>query len=137
METLQIIRNYNSFEIPKTRKEIAEYLITVIKSEKSLDDQDRKLLDDFNVEFEYDISGTLENSTGLIGGSHYNPFSQKQKYLYLYDDPGKINLFINLTGEGNFLNKNGINTVFIIIRVKWFCNMNSGFICHYEKIQLK
>ncbi len=108
METLQIITDYNSFEIPKTRKDIAEYLVTVISSDKSLDEQDRKLLDDFKIEFEYDLYRTLEHSTGLIGGSNYNFFSQKQKYLYLYDDPGKINLFINITGEGDFLNKNDI-----------------------------
>lgn len=108
MEALQIISDYNSFDIPKTRKEIAGYLKTIIKSEKKLDEQDRKLLDDLKVEFEYDLYGTLKNSTRIIDGNNYDLFSQKQKYLYFYDDPSKINLFINVTGEGNLLFKNDL-----------------------------
>src|SRR5574338_59291 len=106
METLQIIPDYNSFEIPKTRKEIAEYIEKVLQSADKLDGADKEFLADLKIEFEYELFGTLEKSEGLINGEDYNPFSQKQKYLYLYDDPGNFNIFINLTGEGDFLLKN-------------------------------
>lgn len=110
METLQIIPGYNSFEIPKTRKEIAEYLGKVIQSETKLDEADMQFLDDLKVEFEYELSGTLENSIGIIDGGDYDFFSQKQKYLYFLNDPDKINLFINITGEGDLLIRNDINS---------------------------
>ncbi len=110
METLQIIPDYNSFEIPKTRKEIAEYLGKVIQAEQKLDESDKNFLDDLKVEFEYELTGTLENSIGIIEGGNYNFLSQKQKYLFFYNDPDKINLFINLTGEGSLLYKNDISS---------------------------
>ena len=47
METLQIIPEYNSFEIPKTRKEIAEYLGKVLQSEQKLDEADNYIGDYF------------------------------------------------------------------------------------------
>ncbi len=108
METLNIIRDYNSFEIPKTRQEIAGYLNQVINAEKHLDQADRGFLNDLKTEFEYELFGTLKNTTGLINHGDYNPFSQKQKYFYYYNNPDKMSMFINLTGEGNFLVKNDI-----------------------------
>ena len=108
METLQIITDYNAFEIPKTRSEIAEYIKTVVQSESKLDAPDREFLDDLKIEFEYDLYGTLNESERLIGSEGYDFLSQKQKYLYYYNDPEKINLFVNLTGEGNLLVKNDI-----------------------------
>ena len=61
METLSIIPDYNSFEIPKTRKEIAEYLKTVIDSESGLDDADQAFLNDLEIEFENELSGILSD----------------------------------------------------------------------------
>jgi hypothetical protein len=110
METLRIIKDYNSFEIPKTRKEIAEYLNQVINSEELLDQADREFLYDLKTEFEFELFGTLKNTSGLIDSGYYNLFSQKQKYFYFYNDPDKINLFVNLTGEGNLLIKNDISS---------------------------
>ena len=108
METLSIIPDYNSFEIPKTRKEIAEYLKTVIDSESGLDDADQAFLNDLEIEFENELSGTLDNSVRLIDNDNYNFLSQKQKYLYFFNDPDRFNLFINLTGEGDFLLRNNL-----------------------------
>ena len=85
METLSIIPDYNSFEIPKTRKEIAEYLKTVIDSESGLDDADQAFLNDLEIEFENELSGTLDNSVRLIDNDNYNFLSQKQKYLYFFN----------------------------------------------------
>lgn len=108
METLQIIPGYNSFEIPKTRGEIAGYLKKVIRYKSTLDKGDKEFLDDLQTEFEYELYGTLKESERLIDGGRYDFLSQKEKYLYYYDDPGKINLFVNLTGEGNLLLMNDI-----------------------------
>ena len=110
METLGIINNYNSFEIPKTRKEIAGYLNEIINSESRLDNSDQVLMNDLKIEFEYELYGTLNNSTRLIGNENYNFLSQKEKYLYFYNEPEKFNLFINLTGEGDLLLKDNLES---------------------------
>ena len=108
METLQIINNYNSFEIPKTRGEIAGYLKQIILNKSKLDNVDKKMLQDFIIEFEFDLYGTLDNSQSMIGKGKYDILSQKQKYLYYYSEPGKFNLFINLLGEGEAIFNNDI-----------------------------
>ncbi len=108
METLQIINDYNSFELPKTRGEIADYLKQIMKNENKLDDVDKKILQDLKVEFEYDLYGTLNNSQSMLGKGEYNIFSQNQKYLYYYNQPDKFNLFINLLGEGEVIFNNDI-----------------------------
>lgn len=116
METLQIIDHYDSFEIPKTRGEIADYLKQIIKNENKLDNADEKILQDFIIEFEYDLNGTLNNSQSMIGKGKYDILSQKQKYLYYYNEPEKFNLFVNLLGEGEVIfnndlkNKNNLST---------------------------
>ena len=116
METLQIITDYNSFELPKTRGEIAGYLKQIIKNESKLDYVDKKILKDLKVEFEYDLYGTLNSAQSMLGKGEYNIFSQKQKYLYNYNEPDKFNLFVNLLGEGEVIfnndveNKNNLST---------------------------
>lgn len=113
MENIGVINDYNSFEIPKTRMQIAEYLKEVIKNQIVLDKVDKETLEDFKIEYEYELFGTLENSQKIISGNGYNVFSQKQKYLYFLNKPGKANLFINLVGEGQIIfyndNENNIN----------------------------
>lgn len=106
MEALQIIHNYNSFETPKTRKDIAGYLAQVIKNEDELNNVDKKILNDLEIEFEYELSGTLSNSQSLIGGNGYDLFSQKQKYAYYYNDSKKFNIFVNVLGNGELIGDN-------------------------------
>ena len=111
METLQIIQNYNPFEQPKTRREIGDYLKDVIAHEQQLDMVDQKILGDLEIEFEYEIYGTLKSSESLIGDGSYYPFNQNERYLYFYDEPQKANLFINLIFDGEliFRNNSGLN----------------------------
>lgn len=106
MEALQIIPDYNSFEIPKTRKEIGDYIKTIIANKQKLDENDKKYLNDLEVEFEYEVYNTFHNSASLIGDGNYEFLSQQQKYLYYYNNPDKINLFVNLIGEGQLLLRN-------------------------------
>ncbi|MDR3610513.1 MAG: hypothetical protein P4L27_08130 [Ignavibacteriaceae bacterium] len=101
MDALGIISNYNSFELPKTRHEIASYIKTADSLKDKLDGVDRSILNDLQTEFEYDIYGTLNNSMSLFGSGNYNPFTQNEKYLYYQSNPGLGNFFINLTAEGD------------------------------------
>lgn len=106
MYALRIISNYNSFDLPKTRRQIGTYLKETNDKSDELDAADMSLLDDFKIEFELEYSGTLNNSVSLFGGSDYGIFNQKEKYIYLQNQPGIGTLFINLTGEGDLLLRN-------------------------------
>ncbi len=110
MEALHILKDYNSFEIPKPRKDIASYLKEVIASADKLDKIDLETLEDLKIEFEYELFGTLSNSQSMIGPGKYDLFSQKAKYFYYYNDPHKANLFINLLGEGEGIFQNDRTT---------------------------
>ena len=106
MDALGLISNYNSFELPKTRHEVASFIkeIDILKSK--LDPVDHSILEDLKTEFEYDLYGTLNNSMSLFGKGEYNPFTQKEKYLYTQTDSGYGTLFINLTAEGDAIINN-------------------------------
>src|SRR3990167_4738331 len=67
---------------------------------------DQKILGDLEIEFEYEIYGTLKSSESLIGDGSYYPFNQNERYLYFYDEPQKANLFINLISEGELIFRN-------------------------------
>ena len=103
MDALQIISEYNSFEFPKTRHQIADYLKVANDKYNKLDAVDKAILDDYKAEFEYEYSGALNNSVSLTSGNGYGIFNQKEKYVYLQNQPGLGNLFINLTAEGEVL----------------------------------
>ncbi|MBK7106689.1 MAG: hypothetical protein IPH62_15555 [Ignavibacteriae bacterium] len=107
MSSQQIITNYNSFELPKTRKEISKYLIEIKKSEYIIDDIDQLKFNDFLSEFELDIFSTLDNSESLIPNWDFNYlFSEKEKFLYKYSDTNNTSLFVNFIGKLDFLNRN-------------------------------
>ncbi len=107
MQTLNIIEDYNSFEIPKTRSEIKTYLVQITKNINKLDKIDKKKLNDFVSEFEYDLFGSINNSVSFF--NELNPayiISDKEKYLFSYTDSNKANIFINALGMLNYLTKN-------------------------------
>jgi hypothetical protein len=103
MDNLQLIENYNSFEMPKTRKEIANYLSQIIDTSNQLDEADLRMLEDFKVEFEYELFGALENSQSLIGSGEYDFISQKEKYFYYFSQKSKMTLFVNLIADGEII----------------------------------
>jgi hypothetical protein len=110
MENYHLINNYNSFEIPKSRNEIAGLLSQIITNENRLNDIDKRILNDLKTEFELEISGTLNNSASIIGGKDYDLFSQDEKYLFALHDPGKASIFINLLTEGEFITRSAFHS---------------------------
>jgi hypothetical protein len=101
MDALGFISGYNSFELPKTRHEVVSFIKEVDLHKSKLDAVDQLILNDLKTEFEFDLYGTLNNSISLFGKGDYNPFSQKEKYIYTQIDSGLGSLFINLTGEAD------------------------------------
>ena len=82
METLHIISGYNSFEIPKPRADVAGFIKQVIANQDKLDQIDKRILKDLEVEFEFELYGTLNNSQSMIGQGGYDLSSQGGKYFY-------------------------------------------------------
>ncbi len=112
MQTLDIIDNYNSFELPKTRKEIAGYLSKIILRINDLDKIDQLKLNDFISEFEYDLFKTKNNISTLIPNYRFNYLTtEKEKYLFAYTNSTNTNLFVNALGILNYLNENQNQTV--------------------------
>ncbi|MCP5064037.1 MAG: hypothetical protein GY936_16470 [Ignavibacteriae bacterium] len=107
MNTIGIIEDYNSFELPKTRSEITKHLIEITKKQINLDSIDKKKLDDFINEFELDIkNSTLESESFIPNGQLKYLLSDKEKYLYSYHDSNKVSVFVNLIGKLDYLSKN-------------------------------
>ena len=105
MNYLNFLKDYNSFQIPKTRNEIASHIKNLIPYQDKLDEPDRELLNDLLIEFEYDLFGTFDNSSSLISNSSYNFFSDYEKYFFFFSDDARFNLFINLIAEGEIISK--------------------------------
>ncbi len=104
MQTIGIISNYNSFELPKTRKEIKNHLIEIITKYEKLDRIDQNKLADFMTEFEFDLVSTLNNSESLIPNLESNPlYSDKEKYIYSYHNTDGTSFFLNFIGKAYYL----------------------------------
>jgi len=113
MNYKHIVANYNSFEKPKSRKEIAAYLVEISKNKELISAIDIEILNRFLDEFEFDLYGTTKNASSMFSGSDkYSVFSDKEKYLYFLNDSSKINLFLNFVGSGEMIyaNNRQLNT---------------------------
>jgi capsule assembly protein Wzi len=111
MNTISVISDYNSFELPKTRKNIKEYLITIVDSIDQLDRVDKNKLDDFLIEFEIDLATTFKKSESLIPQFNFEYLiSEREKYLYSYYDLEGNSVFINFIGKLDNLNQSIINS---------------------------
>jgi hypothetical protein len=108
-DALHTIENYNSFEIPKTRREIAEYLNQINEKSESLSPIDKQILADFLSEFEFDRTGILTKAISPFAVIEYSPLSEKEKYLFYFVDKDRANLFINLTTQVGMIFNNKIH----------------------------
>lgn len=107
MNSLHLIENYNSFETPKTRKDIVKYLKEIITVEERLNIIDARTLNDYLIEFEFDLSYSNDSYYSLFNDTTETPlFNQKEKFLYYYTDSSKFSTFINFVGSGEYLYSN-------------------------------
>ncbi|RPI18429.1 MAG: hypothetical protein EHM58_05675 [Ignavibacteriae bacterium] len=84
----KVINNYSPSMIPISRREIAGFLKEIENKRTNISSTDKKLLDDFNIEFEYDINRTLKKSVSLFSDFKISNIftNKKQKYLYAMAD---------------------------------------------------
>ena len=75
MQTLKIIFDYNKANIPISRENVAVYLKTVVAAKNKITSVDREILKDYEIEFEYDMYGTLKNAAPLFKEGFKNIFS--------------------------------------------------------------
>ncbi len=106
MDSYQILNNYDEFEIPKTRKQIAGYLNEIISAKGKLAPVDLKILNDFITEFEYELKATTKNFSAVSHSGLKNVFSQKENFIYYFTERNKFSAFINFIGDGTYLSRN-------------------------------
>lgn len=113
MLTNKVITGYSSSMAPISRREIAKYLTEIRSNSNKLSRTDKKFLDDYSVEYSFDINKSIDPNTTASFFSDLK-FSdifrdKKQKYLYAKADSnasffwdGIINLrYIGANGDVN------------------------------------
>lgn len=93
MEMKGIIGKYHDAILPLSRRQIAEFLITVRQVEEQLTTVERNTLADLFVEFQFDIFKSSDNYHSLFDSPETTVsrtaaefFSEKEKFLYAYTD---------------------------------------------------
>ncbi len=91
MQLMKIIPEYNSSDIPISRGEVGKYLITVINKSGKITSTDKKLLIDYEIEFEYDMFGKTSKQISVFSKKGpKNIFNNnKQKHIYFSTDSSK------------------------------------------------
>ncbi len=100
MQTSSIISDYNSFELPKTRKEIGRWLKTIEENSNQLNVVDKKILTDFLNEFYLETDTELSSASFITEGKIDYLFGEREKYIYSYANPHNgTSFFANLLGD--------------------------------------
>lgn len=88
MVTLKIIENYSSSMKPISRGEIAKYLSEINGKRNKISTTDKKILNEYLVEYEYDIKKTLKNTLSFLPSFKFSEIlnNKKQKHLYAATD---------------------------------------------------
>jgi len=98
MQTMKITPDYNPGNIPISRESVVGFLRLIEANSNRITSVDKKFLNDYKVEFEYEFDGTIKKSTSLFKEIK-NIFSDdRQKYLYAYTD-SNATLFLDALGN--------------------------------------
>lgn len=124
MLTLELIPDYNPANIPISREAVSGFLKVIKDNQNRISKVDRKMLGDYEVEFEYELNGTLKKSASLFKSLKYTFSDDKQKYLYDYAD-SNATLFLDGLGSlsqrgstGDSLGRNSITLGELGFRVR-------------------
>ncbi|MCU7490885.1 MAG: hypothetical protein HF312_14575 [Ignavibacteria bacterium] len=111
MNSLGYISGFNDFERPTTRRAVAAFLKEVLPLKGRLDLSDKRLLQDFQNEFEFEISGTLKETRNLIADSSFSFLYQGQKHIYSFADSGKASVFIDFLADYETISENSFKPI--------------------------
>jgi hypothetical protein len=110
MLTNKVITGYSSSMAPISRKEIARYLAEIKGKSSILSKTDEKFLDDFWVEYSYDIYGSInpKATSSFFSDLKISDIfrDKKQKYLYAKADSNS-SFFWDILGSGRYIGANG------------------------------
>jgi Capsule assembly protein Wzi len=96
MQTMEIIPDYNPANIPISREAVASFLKIISDNSKRITNVDKKTLNDYYIEYQFELNGNLKNSEWLTH-NFKNIFSNnKQKYLYAFADSNATLFFDGL-----------------------------------------
>lgn len=108
MQLMNIIEDYNSSSIPVSRQQVANYLKVINDKKSNLNNIDKSILQDYLVEFEYDVNKTVNSGYALFKKFDVKDIfsDKKQKYLYNYID-SNASFFFDVNGFISQRNSNG------------------------------
>jgi hypothetical protein len=102
MEVKRIITRYRDAIQPMSRRQVAEFLMTIQDQKSQLSNSERGWLQDYISEFQYDINGSTERIHSLIdseepsfGDALAKTFSNREKFFYAITDSG-VSFFSNI-----------------------------------------
>ncbi len=106
MMSMKGLIDYNNASIPISRRRVAAYLSELDKERDKLSATEQKILGDLDVEFSYDMTGSMDKSYSLTenltpGGILGIFDDSKQKYLVSYTDPD-FSLFLDGIGAVSY-----------------------------------
>ena len=99
-----IIKNYNPFEIPKTKTDVISFLAELVKQNSKLPEIDKQKLKYFIREFSFDISKSTETLKSFAGNGLDYLNSDYPKYLF-FSSGREGSFFANLIAGGNGISK--------------------------------
>lgn len=88
---------YDNAMIPLSRREVANDLLAIDKSREQLSSAEQQFLDKFEQEFMHEIDPSRENPTVLLSDGFDGFFSDREKYLYRYND-SNVTSYIQFLG---------------------------------------
>ncbi len=99
MELKGIISHYHDAVLPLSRKQVAEHLQLIKQHQNEITETESLQLEDFFIEFQFDISHSLENTYSFVDSTGINAFggglfSNAQKYLFGYSD-SNVTMFVD------------------------------------------
>src|SRR3990172_11066981 len=108
MMTRKVIDNYSSSMLPISRREIGRFLIVINSKKSKISSSDKKLLDYYLVEFEYDTYGTMKKSSSFFSKKGVGEIfsNKKQKYLISSVD-SNTSFFWDAIGELRYIGTDG------------------------------
>ncbi|MDZ4712107.1 MAG: capsule assembly Wzi family protein [bacterium] len=98
MMTMKYIPDYNPANIPVSRESVASFLKQIRDNQNKISSTDKKILKDYETEYEYELNGKLNNSNSLFKNFKGIFSPDKQKYLYTYAD-SNATLFLDALGS--------------------------------------
>ena len=107
----KVIDSYSSSMSPISRREVGKYLSEINSKRSKITSTDKKLLDDYLVEFEYDVYGTIKKSSEFFSKKGIGEIFSNKKQKYLFASTDSISSFFwDAMGEIRYIGMDGDST---------------------------